>query len=56
MENRPTDFTEEPRLVIEPGRAARVAAITSPGELADVISTYLDVSVEEKVELLGSSI
>jgi ATP-dependent Lon protease len=33
--------------------AARVAAITSPGELADVISTYLDVSVEEKVELLG---
>ena len=30
MENRPTDFTEEPRLVIEPGRAARVAAIAGP--------------------------
>ena len=33
--------------------AARVAAIKSPGELADVVSTYLDASVEEKVELLG---
>jgi ATP-dependent Lon protease len=33
--------------------AARVAAIKSPGELADVLSTYLDASVEEKVELLG---
>jgi ATP-dependent Lon protease len=33
--------------------AARVAAIKSPGELTDVVSTYLDASVEEKVELLG---
>ncbi len=33
--------------------AARVAAIKSPAELTDVISTYLDASVEEKVELLG---
>jgi ATP-dependent Lon protease len=32
---------------------ARVAAIKAPGELADAISTYLDISVEEKVELLG---
>jgi ATP-dependent Lon protease len=33
--------------------AARVAAIHAPGELADVVSTHLDASVEEKVELLG---
>jgi ATP-dependent Lon protease len=33
--------------------ATRVAAIQSPGELADFVSTYLDASVEEKVELLG---
>ncbi len=33
--------------------AARVAAIQAPGELADVVATYLDASVEEKVELLG---
>jgi ATP-dependent Lon protease len=33
--------------------AARVAAIQAPGELADVVSTYLDASVEDKVELLG---
>ncbi len=32
---------------------ARVVAIESPGELADVVSTYLDASLEEKVELLG---
>ena len=32
---------------------ARVAAIKALGELTDVIATYLDVSVEEKVELLG---
>ena len=30
MEDRPTAFAEEPRLVIEPGRAARVAAIAAP--------------------------
>src|SRR5580658_4495072 len=35
MENRPTDFTEEPRLIIEPSRAARVAAIAGP-VLADL--------------------
>jgi ATP-dependent Lon protease len=33
--------------------AARIAAIQAPGELADVVSTYLDVSVDEKIELLG---
>jgi ATP-dependent Lon protease len=33
--------------------AARIAAIQAPGELADVVSTYLDASVEEKIELLG---
>jgi len=33
--------------------AARVAAIQAPDELADVVSTYLDASVDEKVELLG---
>jgi ATP-dependent Lon protease len=33
--------------------AARVSAIQAPGELADVVSTYLDASVEEKVELLA---
>jgi ATP-dependent Lon protease len=33
--------------------AARVAAVQAPSELADVVSTYLDGSVEEKVELLG---
>jgi ATP-dependent Lon protease len=32
---------------------ARVAAIKPLGELADTIASYLDVSVEEKVELLG---
>ena len=30
MDDRPTAFAEEPRLVIEPGRAARVAAIAAP--------------------------
>ncbi len=33
--------------------AARVGAIQAPGELADVVSTYLDASVDEKVELLA---
>jgi ATP-dependent Lon protease len=33
--------------------AARVAAIEAPGELADVVSTHLEASVEEKMELLG---
>jgi ATP-dependent Lon protease len=33
--------------------AARVAAIQAPGELADVVATHLDASVEEKIELLG---
>ncbi len=33
--------------------AERVASIESLSELADVVSTYLDASVEEKVELLG---
>jgi ATP-dependent Lon protease len=32
---------------------ARVASIKSPGELADAIASYLDASVEEKVELLA---
>jgi ribosome maturation factor RimP len=30
MDDRPTAFAEEPRLIIEPGRAARVAAIAEP--------------------------
>jgi ribosome maturation factor RimP len=30
MNDRPTAFAEEPRLIIEPGRAARVAAIAEP--------------------------
>jgi ribosome maturation factor RimP len=30
MDERPTAFAEEPRLIIEPGRAARVAAIAGP--------------------------
>ena len=30
MDDRPTAFAEEPRLIIEPGRAARVAAIAAP--------------------------
>jgi ribosome maturation factor RimP len=30
MEDGPTTFAEEPRLIIEPGRAARVAAIAGP--------------------------
>jgi ribosome maturation factor RimP len=30
MEDRSTAFAEEPRLIIEPGRAARVAAIAEP--------------------------
>jgi ATP-dependent Lon protease len=33
--------------------AARVTSIQAPGEMADVVSTYLDASIEEKVELLG---
>jgi ATP-dependent Lon protease len=33
--------------------AARVTAIQAPAELADVVSTYLDMPVEDKVELLG---
>jgi ATP-dependent Lon protease len=33
--------------------AARVAATKSADELADIVSTYLDASVEEQVELLG---
>ena len=30
MDDRPTTFAEEPRLITEPGRAARVAAIAAP--------------------------
>jgi ribosome maturation factor RimP len=30
MDDRPTAFADEPRLIIEPGRAARVAALTEP--------------------------
>jgi ribosome maturation factor RimP len=30
MDERPTAFAEEPRLITEPGRAARVAAIAAP--------------------------
>jgi ribosome maturation factor RimP len=30
MDDRPTTFAEEPRLITEPGRAARVAAIAEP--------------------------
>src|ERR1700684_3888045 len=30
MEDGPTTFAEEPRVIIEPGRAARVAAIAGP--------------------------
>jgi ribosome maturation factor RimP len=30
MNDRPTPFTEEPRLITEPGRAARVAAVVEP--------------------------
>jgi ATP-dependent Lon protease len=32
---------------------SRVEGLESPGDLADFIATYLDASVEEKVELLG---
>jgi ribosome maturation factor RimP len=35
MDERPTAFAEEPRLITEPGRAARVAAIAAP-VLADL--------------------
>jgi ribosome maturation factor RimP len=35
MDERPTAFAEEPRLITEPGRAARVAAIAGP-VLADL--------------------
>jgi ribosome maturation factor RimP len=35
MDDRPTAFAEEPRLIAEPGRAARVAAIAGP-VLADL--------------------
>jgi ATP-dependent Lon protease len=41
------------RLQVPREVAARIAAIQAPGELADVVSMYLDGSVEEKVELLG---
>ncbi|HXN31192.1 MAG TPA: endopeptidase La [Polyangiaceae bacterium] len=41
------------RLPVPREVAARIAAVQAPGELADVVSTYLDASVEEKVELLG---
>jgi ribosome maturation factor RimP len=30
MDDRPTSFADEPRLIIEPGRAARVAALVEP--------------------------
>lgn len=30
MDDRPTAFAEEPRLIVEPGRAARVAALAEP--------------------------
>src|SRR5208282_661975 len=30
MDDRPTAFAEEPRLITEPGRAARVAALAEP--------------------------
>jgi ribosome maturation factor RimP len=30
MDDRPTTFTDEPRLITEPGRAARLAAIAEP--------------------------
>src|SRR5271170_2222355 len=30
MDDKPTDFAGEPRLIIEPGRAARVAVIAGP--------------------------
>ena len=32
---------------------ARLRAVEAPGDLADLIATYLDATVEEKVELLG---
>ena len=35
MDDRPTAFADEPRLIIEPGRAARVAALAEP-VLADL--------------------
>jgi len=34
--------------------AARLRAIETPGELADVVATYLDATVDEKVALLGA--
>jgi ATP-dependent Lon protease len=34
--------------------AARLRTIESPGDLADFVATYLDASVEEKVDLLGT--
>jgi ATP-dependent Lon protease len=33
---------------------ARLRAIEAPGDLADFVATYLDATVEEKVELLGT--
>ncbi|HEY8087337.1 MAG TPA: endopeptidase La [Polyangiaceae bacterium] len=35
--------------------ADRVDAIESPGQLADFVATYLDASVEEKVDLLATA-
>jgi ATP-dependent Lon protease len=40
-------------LPVPPEVKARVASIQPPGDLADVVATYLDASVEDKVELLG---
>jgi ATP-dependent Lon protease len=34
---------------------ARVEAIAAPGELADFVATYLEATVEEKVELLATA-
>jgi ATP-dependent Lon protease len=33
---------------------ARVRKIEAPGDLADIVATYLEATVEEKVELLGT--
>jgi ATP-dependent Lon protease len=34
--------------------AARLKSLESPGDLADLVATYLDATVDEKVELLGT--
>jgi ATP-dependent Lon protease len=41
-------------LEVPPDVAARLRAVEAPGELADLVATVLDATVEEKVELLAT--